>query len=235
MSITTHSQATNRVLLALSAKENQRLRARSEQVDLVYGDALCEPGKPIRHVYFPNNAIISSLTPVDGHENVGVGLIGREGMAGMELFLGINVSSVLMLVHGSGTATRMRAASFRDELKRNPVLRRELNHYLYAYMAQVAQTTACNHHHLLGKRLARWLLMMHDRVQSNEFHLTQESLGHMLGVRRVGVSGAARVLQEKKLIGYCRGHIAILDRKGLERASCRCYGAVKDIRDRMLG
>lgn len=235
MSITTHSRVTNSVLLALSAKENQRLLTHSKQVDLVYGDVLCEPGQPIRHVYFPNNAIIALLTPVDGHASVGFGLVGSEGMAGMGLFLGIGVSSKLMLVHGSGTATQMSAASFRDELKRNGVLRRELNHYLYAFMAQVAQTTACNHHHLLVKRLARWLLLMHDRAQSKEFHLTQEFVAHMLGVRRVGVSGAARALQGKNLIGYCRGHITILDRKGLERASCRCYGAVKDIRDRMFG
>ena len=112
---------------------------------------------------------------------------------------------------------------------------RELNHYLYAFMAQVAQTAACNRHHLLDARLARWLLMTHDRMGSNEFHLTQEFLAHMLGVRRVGVTEAAGVLQEKKLISYRRGNITILDRKGLERASCRCYRAVNDIRDSMLG
>jgi CRP-like cAMP-binding protein len=101
-------------------------------------------------------------------------------------------------------------------------------------MAQVAQTAACNRYHLLEKRLARWLLMTHDRVQSNEFHLTQEFLAHMLGVRRVGVSGAARRLQARKFISYHRGNIAILNRKGLERASCRCYRDVNNIRDRML-
>lgn len=235
MSIAADTRATNSVLRALSAKEGRHLLAHSEQVDLAYGDVLCEPGKPIRHVYFPSNAVISLMAPVDGHASAGVGLVGREGMAGMGLFLGIGVSSVLMLVHGSGTVTRMRAAAFRDGLKRSPILRRELNHYLYAYMAQVAQTAVCNRHHLLGQRLARWLLMMHDRVQSNAFYLTQEFLGHMLGVRRVGVSGAARVLQRKKLIGYSRGNMTILDRKGLERASCRCYEAVHDIRHRMLG
>jgi len=234
MSIATHTRATNSVLRALSPKENQRLLAHSEQVDLAYGDVLCEPGKPIPHVYFPNNGIISLLTPVDGHASVEVGLVGREGMAGMGLFLGSSVSPVLMLVQGSGTATRMKAASFRDELKRNPALQSELNQYLYVFMAQVAQTAACNRHHLLGARLARRLLMTLDRVESNEFHLTQEFLAHMLGVRRVGVTKAAGLLQKKKLIRYSRGQITILDRKGLERASCQCYGAVNDIRDRML-
>jgi len=234
MSNATHTRAANSVLRALSPKENQRLLAHSEQVNLTYGDILCEPGKQIRHVYFPNNGIISLLTPLDGHESVEVGLVGREGMAGVGLFLGSSISPVRMLVQGSGTATRMKVASFRNEIKRNPALQRELSHYLYTFMAQVAQTAACNRHHLLEKRLARWLLMMHDRVRSNEFHLTQEFLAHMLGVRRVGVTRAAGLLQEKKLISYRRGNITILDRKGLERASCRCYAAVNDIRDSML-
>jgi CRP-like cAMP-binding protein len=235
MSIATHARATNSVLRTLSSKENQRLLAHSEQTKLAYGDILCEPGKPIRHVYFPNSGIISLLTLLDGHESVEVGLVGREGMAGMGLFLGSSVSPVQMLVQGSGTATRMKATSFRNEIKRSPALHRELSHYLYIFMAQVAQTAACNRHHQLGQRLARWLLMTHDRAQSNEFHLTQAFLAHMLGVRRVGVTEAAGLLQEKKLISYRRGNITILDRKGLERASCRCYGAVNDIRDRMLG
>ncbi len=235
MPIATHTRAMNSVLQALSPKENQRLHAHSEQATLVHGDVLCEPGKPIRYVYFPNDAIISLLTPVDGHASVEVGLVGREGMAGMGLFLDIGVSPVLMLVQGSGTATRMKASSFRNELKRSPTLQLELSHYLYAFMAQAAQTAACSRHHLLVARLARRLLMTLDRVQSNEFHLTHEFLAHMLGVRRVGVTKAATLLQEKKLIRYSRGHITILDRKGLERASCRCYGAVNDIRDRMLG
>jgi CRP-like cAMP-binding protein len=128
----------------------------------------------------------------------------------------------------------MKAASFRAEIKRNPALQRELNYYLYAFMAQVSQTAACNRHHQLDKRLARWLLMTHDRMQSNTFLLTQEFLAHMLGVRRVGVTKAAGLLQKKKLIRYSRGHITILDRKGLERASCRCYAAVNNVRGRVL-
>jgi CRP-like cAMP-binding protein len=201
----------------------------------MYGDILSEPGDRIRHVYFPNSGLISLLAPVDGHASVEVGMVGREGMAGMGLFLGSSVSPVQMLVQGSGAATRMKAVSFCDEVKRSPALQRELNRYLYAFMAQVAQTAACNRHHQLGQRLARWLLMTHDRMQSSKFLLTQEFLAHMLGVRRVGVTKAAGLLQEKKLISYRRGNITILDRKGLERASCRCYAAVNDIRDRMLG
>jgi len=229
MSIAKYTPATNSVLRTLSRKDSQRLLARHEQVDLTYGDILCEPGKQLRHVYFPNSGIISLLTPVDGHASVEVGLVGREGMAGMALFLGVGVSPVRMLVQGSGTAMRIKAAAFRHEIKRNPVLRRGLNHYLYGFMAQVGQTAGCNRFHHIGARLARWLLMTHDRVKSNEFQLTQAFLAHMLGVRRAGVTLAARVLQKKKLIRYSRGKITILDRKGLEHASCGCYRAVNDL------
>ena len=208
--------------------------ANSEQTKLVHGDVLCESGNPIRHVYFPDDAIISLLTPVSGHASMEVGLVGREGMAGMGLFLGIGISPELMLVQGSGTATRMKAASFRTEIKRNPALRLGLSRYLYGFMAQAAQTSACSRRHLLGARLARRLLMTLDRVQSNKFYLTHKYLAQMLGVRRVGITKAATLLQNKKLIRYSRGHITVLDRQGLERASCRCYGDVKDIRDRML-
>lgn len=233
MSIAAHTWATNSILGALSPRENARLLANSEPANLAHGDVLCEPGKPIRHVYFPSNAIISLLTPVSGHTSVEVGLVGREGMAGMGLFLGIGVSPELMLVQGSGSATRMKAASFRTEIKRSPALQLGLSRYLYAFMAQAAQTAACSRHHLLGARLARRLLMTLDRVPSNKFYLTHKYLAHMLGVRRVGVTKAAALLQHKKLIRYSRGHITVLDRQGLERASCQCYDDVKDIHDRM--
>jgi CRP-like cAMP-binding protein len=235
MSTAKYAPVANGVLRALSRQESQRLLANCKQVSLTYGDILCEPGEQIRHVYFPDNGLISLLTPVSGHASVEVGLVGSEGMAGISLLLGIDVSPVRALVQGSGTAMRMNVASFRNEIKRSPALQHSLNHYLHALMVQVAQTAACNRYHLLGARLARWLLMTHDRVGSNKFYLTQEFLAHMLGVRRAGVTRAAGVLQKKKLIRYSRGTITILDRKGLERASCGCYRAVTDMCDRMLG
>lgn len=229
MSIAKYIPVTNSVLRALSRKDGQRLLVRHEQVKLKYGDILCEPGKPLRYVYFPSSGIISLLTPVDGHSSVEVGLVGREGMAGMALFLGVGVSPVRMLVQGSGSALRIKAAAFDRELKRNPLLRRALNRYLYGFMAQVGQTAGCNRFHQIGARLARWLLMTHDRADANEFQLTQEFLAQMLGVRRAGVTLAARVLQKKKLIRYSRGKLAILDRKGLERVACGCYRVVNDL------
>ncbi len=224
----------NSVLRALPPKGYQHFMANCKQVNLVYGDILCEPGDKIRYVYFPNNGLISLLTPVAGHDRVEVGLVGCEGMAGISLLMGVSLSPVRMLVQGTGTAMRMKAAQFSSEIKYSQVLHRGLNRYLYVLLAQVSQTAACNSHHPIAQRLARWLLMTHDRAKTEKFFLTQEFLAHMLGVRRVGVSEAASVLQKKKLIQYSRGCITMLNRKGLERASCHCYNAVNDIRDRML-
>lgn len=229
MAILKYPPANNGVLRALPGKDGRRLVKHHDQVKLTYGDILGEPGKQLRHVYFPNSGIISLLTPVGGHTNVEVGLVGREGMAGMALFLGVGVSPVRMLVQASGTALRIPAAAFRREIHRTPALHAALNHYLYDFMAQVAQTAGCNRFHHTGARLARWLLMTHDRVGSDEFLLTHDFLAQMLGVRRSGVSLAAKVLQMKKLIRYSRGRIVILNRKGLERASCACYRAVSDL------
>ncbi len=229
MSVTKYAPAPNRVLRTLSRHDGQRLLAHHDQVPLTYGDILCEPGKPLRHVYFPNSGIVSLLTPVDGHASVEVGMVGREGMAGMALFLGVGISPVRMLVQATGTAMRIGAAAFRREIKHNPVLLRELNLYLYGLMAQVAQTAGCNRFHQVGARLARWLLMTHDRVKSNEFRLTHEFLAQMLGVRRSGVTLAASALQKKKLIHYSRGKITILDRKGLEGVACKCYRTVNEL------
>ncbi|MFP5349603.1 MAG: Crp/Fnr family transcriptional regulator [Gammaproteobacteria bacterium] len=224
---------TNGVLRSLSRAVSQRLLARCQQVNLTYGEVLAEFGDKIKHVYFVNSGIVSLLAPVDGHANVEVGLIGREGLVGISLLLGVGVSPVRVLVQGTGSAMRMDAAAFRAEVKRTPALAAGLNRYLYTFIAQVAQTAACNRHHILTARLARWLLMTHDRMSANEFYLTQAFLAHMLGVRRVGVSNAARLLQKRRLIRFRRGHITILNRRGLERASCRCYRTVNEIRDRM--
>lgn len=234
--MTTHVQVANLVLQALPMKSRQRLLADCKQVKLTYGDILYEPGDRIRHIYFINSGLVSMLTPVSGQKSatVEVGLVGREGVAGLALLLGVSISPVRMLVQGTGTAMKMTATAFQIELKRLPLLQHKLNEYLYVFMAQVAQTAACNSHHVLVKRLSRWLLMTHDRMQTNEFYLTQEFLAHMLGVRRVGVSVAATHLQDKKIISYRRGHITILHRKALERAACRCYEDVNTIRDRML-
>ena len=221
----------NNLLAALPRKECRHLIDDMEQVALTYGEVLYEPGQPIRHVYFPNDSVVSLLTLVDRHQALEVGLVGREGMVGIPLALEIAISPVRALVQGTGTAMRMKAAPFVKTLRQSPALERELHRYTYALMAQITQTAACNRFHVVEARLARWLLMTHDRLQSSPFQLTQEFLSHMLGVRRVGITKAARTLQQDALIRYSRGHITILDRKGLEAAACSCYEIVKDMHD----
>ena len=221
----------NSMLAALPRRLYQRLRRGLEPVKLEFGAILYEPGDTIRDVYFPNNSIVSLLTLVEGRLALEVGLVGREGMVGIPVALGIDVTPVRALVQGAGTAMRMNAARFRKELAKSLPLQTEIYRYTNALMAQITQTAACNRFHLVEARLARWLLMTRDRMQSAQIHLTHEFLSHMLGVRRVGVTEAASALQRQKLIEYSRGNIRILDNHGLEAASCPCYEIVRDMYD----
>ena len=223
--------AENLVLAALPLKDYQRMLTGLKPVNLIYGQVLYEPAEPIRHVYFPVDCLVSLLTTVDQQRTLEVGMVGNEGMVGMPMALGIGVSAVRALVQGDGIALLMTAERFRAEFKKSAQLQRALFHYTHLLMAQVSQTAACNRFHMVEARLARWLLMTSDRLHKDEFRLTQEFLAHMLGVRRVGVTKAASVLERKKLIEYSRGSISILDRKRLEATACVCYRIVKDLQD----
>jgi CRP-like cAMP-binding protein len=203
--------------------------AACESVDLTIGDVLQEPNEKITHVYFPVSGMISLLVPIGGHGNLEVGLIGTEGFLGMPTVLGVLRSPLQGLVQGTGAALRLSAHAFRRELKSCPAMQRMLNRYAYVLIAQLAESAGCIRFHLLEARLARWLLMTHDRAGSNQFHLTHEFLAQMLGVRRVGITNAAGALQTRRLIAYSRGEITVLDRPGLEAASCACYQTGQDI------
>ena len=219
----------NRILASIPSRDLQRLTPHLFPVRLKFGQVLYEPGKPIHQVYFPLNCLVSLLTAVDKRRTLEVGMVGHEGMAGMPFILGIGVSGVRALVQGGGEALRMSAKAFRLEFDRIPSLQQALYRYTYALMAQISQTAACNRFHDAEARLARWLLMTADRLESDEFPVTHEFLAHMLGLRRVGVTEAASALKRRNLIDYQRGKLKIIDKARLKRASCSCYQIVNTV------
>jgi len=215
----------NHLIEQLPRKDRLRLLAICEPVNLELAEILCEPGKPTRYVYFPVEGFISLVAVTDGSAGVEVGMVGREGMLGAQLALGVVTAPLHAVVQGSGAAWRIDTDNFRGELERSAPLRRSLNRYLYVLMAQMATSVTCLRSHQIGPRLARWLLMSQDRAHSDSFRVTHEFLAYMLGVRRVGITIAAGALQRSGLIEYHRGDIKVLDRSGLEAAACGCYAA----------
>ena len=219
------SSTRNQLIERLARRDRTRLLALTEPVELVLSDVLCEPGQATRHVYFPTEAFISLVAPVAGLPALEVGMVGREGMLGAQLVLGVSTVPLHALVQGPGAALRIGNAAFRRELGRSEGLQRILGRYLYVLMAQLAGSAACLRFHQIGPRLARWLLMSQDRANNERFHLTQEFLAYMLGVRRVGITEAAGILQKRGLINYHRGEVTVNDRAGLEAAACACYAS----------
>ena len=217
--------AENHLIELLPRKERVRLLAICEPVQLVLSDVLSEAGTPTRHVYFPTEGFISLVALVDGSPSLEVGMVGREGMVGAQLVLGVVTTPLRALVQGPGAAWRIGTKAFRTELAHSPALQRGLNRYLYVLMAQLAASAGCLRFHQIGARLARWLLMTQDRAHADSFHVTHEFLSYMLGVRRVGITTAASTLQRSGLIEYHRGELTVLDRSGLEAAACGCYAA----------
>lgn len=234
-SISRVSATSNRLLRALPSRDLHRMLAGCEPVDLIFADVLYTPGERLTQIYFPTTSFISLVMPVDASAALEVGMVGNEGMLGIPLALGVDVSPVRAVVQGAGTALRMDAARFCSELRRSQPLQREIDRYVFVHLSQLAQTAACTRFHVVEARLARWLLMTQDRAHAEAFHITHEFLAFMLGVRRVGVTKAASSLQKRRLIRYNRGAITVLDRRGLRSASCGCYKADRESYDRILG
>ncbi len=218
----------NRLLAALPSRLSARLLAQCDPVELKLGTVLYEPDARIRYAYFPTESFVSLMIPVDGGSILEVGLVGNEGMVGVPLILGMDSSPLRALVQGAGPALRMSARTFARELGLSAELRTLLHRYLQVRIGQLAQTAACTRFHLVEERLARWLLMTQDRAHDDEFHVTHEFLAFMLGVRRVGVTRAATALQKRNLIRYHRGDVTVLNRLGMEAASCGCYQVDRD-------
>ena len=215
----------NDLIHSLPRIDRERLLAIGETVELGLSEVLCEPGQATRHAYFPTGGYISLVTLLEGHAGLEVGMAGSEGMVGTELALGVALAPVRAVVQGPGSALRIEAEAFQAALARSVPLQIELARYIYVVMAQRATSAACLRFHEIGPRLARWLLMSQDRAHRDSFHMTQEFLAYMLGVRRVGITIAAGAMQRDGLIAYTRGALTVLDRAGLERAACACYAS----------
>lgn len=225
----------NGLIERLPHAERIVLKAHTEQVDIAYGDSLATARKIATHVYFPLNCILSLIATVGGHPPLQMRMIGCEGMLGVTLALGVRTSPLSASAIVPGSALRMPVSQFLKTLDLCPTLRKTLHHYMYVLWAQLAQTLACTHFHVLEQRLALNLLTVQDRLRSDQFSITHEMLANMLGVRRSGVTCAAHVLQANSLICYRRGNVTILDRPGLEKASCECFMKSRDIYTRQLG
>jgi CRP-like cAMP-binding protein len=232
------SAGGNRLLAALAVRapdDAAWLASQREPVTLEIGQVIAPAGGAFEHVYFPETAVLSVISRMSDGAAVEVGTVGNEGIAGVATFLEAEASPNETVTQIPGAASRVPAEQFVTGADARPALRRLVSRYTQAYLTQVAQTAACNRLHGIEARCARWLLMTHDRVdQAERFPLTQEYLGVMLGVRRVGVTVAAGALRDAGLIRYSRGAIRVLDRAGLEAAACECYGVVRRHFDRLL-
>ena len=223
----TQATVRNRLLAALPSDDFRRLAGSLQPVNLELKQVLHAPGERVEVAYFPESGTVSMLAPLEGGELLEVGMIGREGMVGLPAILGTDTTATEAMVQMPGSAWRIRASALREAFEHSAALRALLLRYVQAYHTQVALAAACNARHAIEERLARWLLMAHDRAEGDELPLTQEFIAQMLGVRRAGVTVAAGSLQRAGLIRHRNGHITVLDRPGLEATACECYGTVQ--------
>jgi len=225
----------NRILSHLPAADLKRIAQTLSKVDAIPRECLHEPNKPFRYVYFPETAVASIVTVLEDGTETEVATIGCEGIVGLPVFLGAKQSPGKAFWQVPGKGYRLPVMELKKETARNGTLNDRLRLYAQGLFTQVAQSATCNRAHNVSQRCARWLLMTHDRVPGDEFELTQQFLARMIGIRRTGVSEVAGKLQRARLITYRRGHVTVLNRRGLEKASCECYRVVQNEFDRLLG
>ncbi|MEH2230429.1 MAG: Crp/Fnr family transcriptional regulator [Nostoc sp.] len=237
MSLDTNTldKSANKLLAALPASDYKRLVPHLKLVSLSNRQILHEAGEAIAQVYFPNKAVVSIITTMEDGSTVEAGLVSNEGMVGIPVVLGDNITTTTALVQVPDSAMQVDANIFKSEFNRGTALQSLLLRYVQGVYTQIAQGAACNRLHKLETRLARWLLTVSDRLESEEFPLTQEFIAQMLGVRRAGVTEAANILSDAGIITYQRGHINILNREALEKTSCECYQIIEDEYVRLLG
>jgi CRP-like cAMP-binding protein len=224
----------NHLLAALTDAEWQRLQPYLEPVEMPLGQVLYESGRSMSHAYFPTTAIVSLLYVMENGASAEIAVVGCEGVVGITLFMGGGSTPSRGVVQSAGMGVRLSAQRIQDEFNLSGPAMHLLLRYTQALISQMVQTAACNRHHSLDQQLCRWLLLSMDRLKGNELVMTQELIANMLGVRREGVTEAALKLQAAGLIRYARGHITVLDRKGLEQRTCECYAVVKQEYDRLL-
>jgi CRP-like cAMP-binding protein len=226
----------NRLLATLPGELYNKLTPNLKRVSLEQGTILHHPGQAIETLYFPTNCLLSITITMNDGSTAEAGMVGNREVIGVNAFMGgRETTQTEYIVQIAGSAIKVEARPLLEEFDCNKELRDVLLRYTQALIAQISQTTACNSLHVLDQRLARWLLEAQDRIDSDDLKLTQEFLGHMLGVRRAGVTQAAQKLQERDLIRYHRGHVQILDQQGLESVSCECFRVLREEYDRLLG
>jgi CRP-like cAMP-binding protein len=231
---TKHDPRQNQLLAALPATDYERLLPDLELVPLPLGWAVYEAGGKLGYVYFPTNGIISLLYVMKDGASAEIAITGNDGLVGVALFMGGDTTPSRAIVQSAGFGYRLRAGLLKTEFDRGGALQHLALRYTQALITQMAQTAVCNRHHTVEQQLCRWLLLSLDRLPTLELNMTHELIANMLGVRREGVTEAARSLQDVGLIRYSRGHIITLDRPGLERHVCECYAVVKTEMDRLL-
>jgi CRP-like cAMP-binding protein len=224
----------NHLLAQLPDAERQRWFPHLEFVDMSLGHVMYEAGGTLTHVYFPTTSIVSLLYVLESGASAEIAVVGNEGIVGVSLFMGGGSTPSRGVVQSAGKGYRLSAQIMKEEFNRAGPALHLLLRYTQALITQMSQTAVCNRHHSLDQQLCRWLLLSLDRLQGTELLMTQELIANMLGVRREGVTEGALKLQNAGLIRYARGHISVLDRKGLEARSCECYAVVKREYNRLL-